>query len=101
MATFKSSRSTVVREKGQRTANEPGAFLAAVQPAPRYKPMPSSATILKTPRPLKVSGFVCRLIFSTSRGKRTISPIPMMLPAVACMMALPLPLPKVASNWLP
>lgn len=62
-----------------RTANDPGAFLAAVQPAPRYRPMPSSATILNTPRPRNASGFVCRLILRTSRGKRTISPIPMML----------------------
>jgi hypothetical protein len=64
---------------GTRTAKEPGAFLAAVQPHPRYSPKPSSLTILKTPRPRKASGFVCLLIFRTSRGRRTISPIPMIL----------------------
>ena len=61
------------------TANEPGAFLAAVQPHPLYKPKPSSATIRKTPRPRKASGFVWRLILRTSRGRRTISPIPIKL----------------------
>ena len=62
--------------KRQLTAKEPGALRAAVQPQPRYRPKPSSRTILRTPRPLKASGFVWRLIFRTSRGRRTISPIP-------------------------
>lgn len=62
-----------------RTAKDPGAFLAAVQPAPLYNPIPSSATILNTPRPLNDSGLVCRLILRTSRGNKTISPTPMML----------------------
>lgn len=83
------------------TAKDPGAFLAAVHPAPRYRPMPSSATMRKTPRPRKASGFVCRLIFKTSRGSRMISPMPIRLPAVACMMALPVPLPKALSNSVP
>ena len=68
-----------LREMSIRTANDPGAFLAAVHPAPRYSPIPSSATILKTPRPLNASGFVCRLIFKTSRGNRMISPMPIIL----------------------
>lgn len=42
----------------QLTAKEPGALRAAVQPQPRYRPKPSSRTILRTPRPLKASGFV-------------------------------------------
>ena len=101
------------------TANDPGAFRAAVQLAPLYKPIPSSLTILTTPRPLKASGFVWRLIFKTSRGKRTISPMPIKLlshqcvsfgvdaisstnlPAVACMMALPFPFPKALSKASP
>jgi hypothetical protein len=61
------------------TANDPGAFLAAVQPHPLYKPKPSSLTILSTPRPRNASGFVCRLILRTSSGRRTISPIPIKL----------------------
>lgn len=61
------------------TANDPGALRAAVQPAPRYSPMPSSEMILNRPRPRKASGFVWRLIFKTSRGRRTISPIPIKL----------------------
>jgi hypothetical protein len=65
------------------TAKEPGAFLAAVQPQPRYNPNPSSATILKTPLPRNASGFVCRLIFNTSRGSNTISPIPIRLNGVS------------------
>jgi hypothetical protein len=65
------------------TANEPGAFLAAVHPHPLYSANPSSATILKTPRPLNASGFVCRLIFSTSSGRSTISPIPIKLMQVS------------------
>lgn len=72
---FRGSR----REMSRRTAKDPGAFLAAVHPAPRYSPIPSSATILKTPRPLNASGFVCRLIFRTSKGSRIISPMPMIL----------------------
>lgn len=103
-----------------RTANDPGAFLAAVQPAPLYNPMPSSATIRNTPRPRNASGFVCRLILRTSRGNKTISPTPIILergselkdilgdhvedtylPAVADMMAFPLPFPKVRSNLSP
>lgn len=83
------------------TAKLPGAFRAAVQPQPRYSAKPSSATMRKTPRPRKASGFVliglecqivwkwvaavllidayCRLIFKTSRGRRTISPTPIKL----------------------
>ncbi len=52
---------------------------AAVQPQPRYRPKPSSRTILRTPRPRNASGLVWRLILSTSRGRRTISPIPIRL----------------------
>ena len=44
--------------KGTHTANDPGALRAAVQPAPRYNPMPSSEMILKRPRPRKASGLV-------------------------------------------
>lgn len=62
-----------------RTANDPGAFRAAVQPQPLYNPKPSSLTIFTMPRPRNASGFVCRLIFRTSSGRRTISPIPIML----------------------
>jgi len=62
-----------------RTAKDPGAFLAAVQPQPLYSPNPSSRTILTTPRPRKASGFVWRLILRTSRGRRIISPIPITL----------------------
>lgn len=96
----------IEKERGEeRTANEPGAFLAAVQEAPLYKPNPSSLTICKKPRFLKASGLVlikqiwdgqyknsrrveeerkkvethCRLILSTSRGSKTISPIPVNL----------------------
>lgn len=69
----------------EQTAKEPGAFLAAVHPQPRYRPKPSSPIILNRPRPLKASGFVCRLILSTSRGSRTISPIPIKL----CRCQLP------------
>lgn len=83
------------------TANEPGALRAAVQPQPRYNPKPSSLTILRTPRPLKASGFVWRLILRTSRGSRTISPIPIRDPAAECMMAFPVFLPKAFSNWVP
>lgn len=43
---------------GKHTAKEPGAFRAAVQLAPRYRPIPSSEIILKRPRPRKDSGFV-------------------------------------------
>lgn len=81
-------------------ANEPGALRAAVHPAPLiasqrelvmtwrrsltnprfyaylYSPMPSSATILRKPRPLNASGLVCLLIFSTSKGNKAISPMP-------------------------
>lgn len=64
---------------GRHTAKEPGAFLAAVQPQPRYNPKPSSPIILRTPRPRKASGLVWRLILRTSRGSRTISPIPIKL----------------------
>jgi hypothetical protein len=64
---------------GVLTAKDPGAFLAAVQPQPLYNPNPSSLTILTTPRPRNASGFVCLLILRTSRGSRTISPIPMIL----------------------
>ena len=63
----------------RQTAKDPGAFLAAVQPHPLYNPKPSSRTILTTPRPRNASGFVCRLILRTSRGSRTISPIPITL----------------------
>ncbi|KAH3673845.1 hypothetical protein OGATHE_001825 [Ogataea polymorpha] len=78
-------------------ANEPGAFLAAVHPHPLYKPSPSSCKILKKPLPLKASGFVCLLIFSTSRGSRIISPIPIRDPAVADSSALPVLAPKASS----
>lgn len=61
------------------TANDPGAFLAAVHPAPLYKPIPSSRTIATTPRPRNAAGFVWRLILRTSRGRSTISPIPITL----------------------
>ncbi len=61
------------------TAKEPGAFRAAVHPHPLYKPNPSSAMILKIPRPRNASGFVWRLILRTSSGNRTISPIPIRL----------------------
>lgn len=61
------------------TAKDPGAFLAAVHCHPLYRPKPSSFTILTTPRPRNASGFVCLLIFKTSRGRRTISPIPITL----------------------
>lgn len=104
-------------EEEGHTAKEPGALRAAVHPAPRYKPIPSSEMILNSPRPRKASGLVWRLILRTSRGKRTISPIPTILfqsapinqrvsnktnlPAVACMIAFPVPLPKVASNVEP
>lgn len=108
---------TCFYEEKKRTANEPGALRAAVHPAPRYKPIPSSEMILKRPRPRKASGLVWRLILRTSSGKRTISPIPTILfpsapinqslrektnlPAVACIIAFPVPLPKVASNVEP
>lgn len=61
------------------TAKDPGAFLAAVHCHPLYRPKPSSFTILTTPRPRNASGFVCLLIFKTSRGSRIISPIPITL----------------------
>jgi hypothetical protein len=63
----------------QPTAKDPGALRAAVHPQPRYKPKPSSAIILATPLPRKASGFVCRLIFKTSKGSITISPMPIKL----------------------
>lgn len=108
----------MLEARGGRTANEPGALRAAVHPAPRYKPIPSSEMILNSPRPRKASGLVWRLILRTSRGKRTISPIPTILflsvrcdqqrvkgktnlPAVACIIAFPVPLPKVESNVEP
>lgn len=69
-------------KRGALTAKEPGAFRAAVHPQPRYRPKPSSATILRTPRPRKASGLVWRLILRTSRGSRTISPIPIRLSQV-------------------
>jgi hypothetical protein len=104
---------------GGLTANDPGAFLAAVQPQPLYNPNPSSLTIRTTPRPRKASGFVCRLILSTSRGRRTISPMPIKLegyvsyrkpefrlditdlPANECIIAFPVLGPKVSSKNLP
>lgn len=69
----------IIKEEKERTANEPGALRAAVHPAPRYKPIPSSEMILNRPRPRKASGLVWRLILRTSRGRRTISPIPTIL----------------------
>lgn len=64
---------------GKRTAKEPGALRAAVHDAPRYRPIPSSEMILNSPRPRNASGFVWRLILSTSSGSRMISPIPIKL----------------------
>lgn len=70
------------------TANDPGAFLAAVQPQPLYRPNPSSLMIFRMPRPRKASGFVCRLILRTSRGNRMISPMPMRLANPLCQHSL-------------
>ena len=101
------------------TAKDPGAFLAAVHPHPLYRPKPSSRTILTTPRPRNASGFVCLLILRTSRGRRMISPIPIMLqsiyqplcplsirgaadlPANECIIAFPVFGPKALSNSVP
>ena len=60
-------------------AKLPGALRAAVHSQPRYNANPSSAMILKSPRPRNASGFVCRLILRTSKGRRKISPIPIKL----------------------
>lgn len=43
-----------------RTAKEPGALRAAVQDAPRYRPIPSSRTICTKPRDRNASGLVLR-----------------------------------------
>jgi hypothetical protein len=65
-------------------AKEPGAFLAAVQPAPLYMPNPSCLKKTITPRPYSCSGEVCAFTFSASKGKRKISPIPIKLSSNEC-----------------
>lgn len=72
-------RSSFLLHLGMPTANDPGKFRAIVHPQPLYSAKPSSATILRTPRPLKASGLVCRLILRTSKGSRTTSPTPIRL----------------------
>ncbi|KAH3681435.1 hypothetical protein WICPIJ_007592 [Wickerhamomyces pijperi] len=54
--------------------------------------------IVRNPLPLKDSGFVCLLIFKTSKGNSTTSPIPIKDPAVADIKALPVFSPKVSLN---
>jgi hypothetical protein len=53
-----SDKSCQSGKTSERTANDPGALRAAVQPHPRYSPKPSSAMILINPRPRKASGLV-------------------------------------------
>mmetsp|Transcript_32110 Transcript_32110/g.49655 ORF Transcript_32110/g.49655 Transcript_32110/m.49655 type:complete len:203 (+) Transcript_32110:70-678(+) len=82
-------------------ANDPGAFLAAVQPAPRYRLNPSFAKISNTPRPRSCSGAVCAFTFSASSGNRNTSPTPIMLPDTAAIIVLPCCRPNRSSNCAP
>ena len=78
-----SAKAAFTYEFTPNSMNEPHTFRAAVYDAPAYRPAIPSCLISPESPIWRISGFVCDLIFMTSKGNRTISHAPMRAPDIA------------------